>query len=664
MADTRGIRAGRAFVELGVSDKLSAGLRRAQRRLRAFGQGLRTAGTQLTGIGASAVTSLLATVKVFTAAGDALDKMSLRTGVSVEALSELGFAAEQTGADLQTLENGIRVMQRTLNDAERGLSTATDALDDLGLTAGQLRGLSPEEQFKTLAEAISRVEDPSKRAAIAMQVFGRSGTRLLPLLENGVAGIEALQEQARRLGLTISTQTARDAAELNDTLNILWRVVKQGAFVIGGALAPTLKDLTTRITRLVVSASDWVKRNRELVVSALKIAAAITVAGVVLLGLALVVFGVGAALGVLAGIISGVGAALGLIGAALAALLSPIGLVVAAVVGLGGAILVSSGAGGEALRWLADQFARLRDQVQRVVGGIVDALAAGDIVLAAEILWLALKVVWQKGVATLNKAWLEARRFFVSTAQSMWFGALAAAEIVLHALEVAWIETTAFLSKTWSRFTNGFQKAWESASSFVAKRMLEIQGLFDDGLDVDAAKQAVDEQLVQRLAELDERAQQAVSEREQQRAGDRERSKELHDATLAQIAQDFEDAQAALETSTDARLAESQRELEVARQRLEDAIAEAARKREAVEDEPSPRTTSADLLAEFEDRLSGLGDLLASGISVRGTFNARAVQGLAADSGAVERTARATEQTAKNTKQLADAARIGGLTFA
>jgi len=55
---------------------------------------------------------------------------------------------------------------------------------------------------------------------------------------------------------------------------------------------------------------------------------------------------------------------------------------------------------------------------------------------------------------------------------------------------------------------------------------------------------------------------------------------------------------------------------------------------------------------------------VAQGISVRGTFNARAVQGLASDSGAAERTARATEQTAKHTRQLADAARSGGLTFA
>ena len=60
-----------------------------------------------------------------------------------------------------------------------------------------------------------------------------------------------------------------------------------------------------------------------------------------------------------------------------------------------------------------------------------------------------------------------------------------------------------------------------------------------------------------------------------------------------------------------------------------------------------------------------LGDLLArgKGASVQGTFNAAAAQGLAASAGMAERTAKATEQTAKNTKRLVDAATTGGLAF-
>jgi len=663
MAGAQGIRAGRAFVELGVSDRLTAGLKAAQRRLAAFGAGVRSIGTRIAAIGTAGLAPLAASVRSFASAGDVLDKMSRRTGISVEALSELGFAAEQSGADLATLEKGVRTMQRAINDLGRGLSTQTDAFGDLGLTMADLEGRSPEEQFKLIAERLSRVEDASKRAALAQMIFGRAGTQLLPLMQDGARGIEALQEQARSLGLTISTQTAKDAALLTDTLNIMWRVVKQGVFVVGSALAPTVIDLTNAVVRAAVTATQWVRENKALVVTVAKVAAGVAAAGIAMIGLGLLIAGVGAVFGLLAGAVGAVGTALGFIGTALGALLSPIGLVVAAVVGLGTALLVWSGAGGEALAWLRDQFGRLREFVSKVIGGIADALAAGDITLAAEILWLSLKLAWQRGVAELNKVWLQARALFVGTAQKMWFGALSAAQQVLHALEVAWIETTAFLSKTWTRFTSGFTKIWERASAFVAKRMLEIQGLFDSGLDVDAAKRAVDEQLESRLAEIEEGAQGDLSRREQRRQTQRERSRELNEATLAEIGRQFEEAQEALQQGTDARLTETQRQLEEARRRLDEAIAEAKRKREDADADGVPRRGPGDLLSDLEDRLAGIGDAIAARISVRGTFNALAVQGLAGSADAAERTASATEQTAKNTKRLADAARDGGLTF-
>jgi TP901 family phage tail tape measure protein len=661
LADTKGIRAGRAFVELGVSDKLSAGLRRAQKQLEAFGAGLRSVGIRMAGIGAAAVTSLFGAARMFATVGDDLEEMSQRTGVSVEALSELGFAADIAGSDLETLETGIKHMQRAIVEAAGGSESAQQALAKLGLSAADLTGLSPDEQFKRMADGIARIEDPALRVAVAMQIFGRSGTKLIPLLAEGSSGIEALQEQARRLGLTISAETAHDAAELNDALDSLWRVVRQGVFTIGSALAPTLKELVERITRIIVTATDWIKRNREVVVWALKVAAAVAATGIAMIVLGVAVSGIGAALGLLAGVISGVGTVFGIIGAAIGALLSPIGLVVAAVVGLGGALLISSGAGGEALSWLMAQFTRLRDWVGKVVGGISDALAAGDIALAAQVLWLSLKVIWQQGVAALNKAWLGAKEFFVSTAYSMWYGALAAAEIVFHALEVSWIETTSFLSKTWTRFTSGFQKVWESASSWVAKRMLEIQGAFDSGLDVEAAKRAVDQQLEARFAEIDQGSQRDLAERESRRVSERDQAAAIHEATLAEIGQSFEDAQAALKANTEAGIAESQAALDEAKQRLEQALAEARAKREAAEAAGGPSRLPGDLL---HDQIEGLGDLIAKGISVRGTFNALATQGLESDGGAAERTARATEQTAKHTKRLVDAAQSGGLTFA
>jgi len=257
--------------------------------------------------------------------------------------------------------------------------------------------------------------------------------------------------------------------------------------------------------------------------------------------------------------------------------------------------------------------------------------------------------------------------FFVGTAQKMWFGAVAAAEIGFHTIEVAWIETTSFLSKTWTRFSSGFKKIWESATSFIAKRMLEIQGLFDSSLDVDAAKKGVDDQLESRLAEIESGAKRALTEREQRRKRQRDQASDTHEGTLAEIGRQFDEAQKALDERTNEKVEETQRSLEAARRQLDEAIAKAAKKRDASEaegGEDGAPSSPQNLITRIQEQLAGLGDAIArSGASVRGTFNAAAIQGLASSSDADERTARATEETAQHTKKIADAARNGGLAF-
>ncbi|NUQ51008.1 MAG: phage tail tape measure protein, partial [Phycisphaerae bacterium] len=285
MANTQGIRAGRAFVELGVSDKLTKGLRAAQKRLEAFGAGLRSIGTRMTALGAGILAPLAASAKTFANMGDSLDEMSARTGVSVETLSELALAAELSGADLETLEIGIRKMQKAITEAASGSKSAIDALAQLGLNVQDLVDLSPEQQFKLIADRISKIDDPTRRAALAMEIFGKSGTRLLPMLQDGAKGLAKFQEQARALGLTVSTQAAKDAAVLADALDTVWRVLKQAVFTIGSALAPTVTELANKVTRAVVAFMTWVKENNALVVTVFQVAAGVAAAGAALITL-------------------------------------------------------------------------------------------------------------------------------------------------------------------------------------------------------------------------------------------------------------------------------------------------------------------------------------------------------------------------------------------
>lgn len=158
-------------------------------------------------------------VKNFLDVGEELDKMSKRTGISVESLGELKFAAEQSGSSIESIEKATKKMAAVITDADMGLVGATDSLAALGLEADSLKKLSPEEQFKTIAGALSSVESASEKAALAQKIFGKAGTELIPLFDEGADGMAALRQQAQDLGIVMSTDAAAGAASFNDSIN-------------------------------------------------------------------------------------------------------------------------------------------------------------------------------------------------------------------------------------------------------------------------------------------------------------------------------------------------------------------------------------------------------------------------------------------------------------
>jgi len=265
-ASAGAIRAGKAFVEIyGDDSKLSKTIANTRAKMRGLAEGMQKLGAPLAAVGGAMTASLGLAVKSFTEAGDALDKMAGRTGVSVESLSALKFAAEQSGASLEDVEGGIKGMQTVLRNADRGLSRATENLGALGLKIEDLRGLSPEQQFRKFADAISRVEDPSQRAALAMQTLGGAGQKLLPLLANGAQGLDAYAAQAERLGLVMTAEQAAQAAQLGDAINEVSSAAFAAKLQIGAALAPALTDLAKSIEPTVASLAKFIKQNPELI---------------------------------------------------------------------------------------------------------------------------------------------------------------------------------------------------------------------------------------------------------------------------------------------------------------------------------------------------------------------------------------------------------------
>lgn len=286
MAKTGAIRAGRAFVELFAEDtQLKRGLRRASGALRAFG-------AQVTAMAAAVAVPMGVMARQFARQGDDLHKMSQRTGATTEELSKLGHAAERSGASMGDVETALRGLSRQMDAAKRGSGEAAQAFDRLGINVAALAKKSPTQAMEILADRLSGVDNATERAALAMQVFGRSGTALLPMLNDGADGLQAFWESAEKLGLVIDSETAAAAAKLQDNLSDMLDVVKHIGFVIGSSLADELKKATTAITEFGVKAADWVRQNKELIVTTAKISVYVGAMGTAMFALGKVIGGV------------------------------------------------------------------------------------------------------------------------------------------------------------------------------------------------------------------------------------------------------------------------------------------------------------------------------------------------------------------------------------
>ena len=105
-------------------------------------------------------------------------------------------------------------MQKSIAGVADETEGTTGKLDELGISADQIAGKRPEEQFAVIAAAIARIQDPSERAAAAMKVFGRSGTALLPMIED----FERLSGEAKKFGLVKTTGAAKQAKDFTEAI--------------------------------------------------------------------------------------------------------------------------------------------------------------------------------------------------------------------------------------------------------------------------------------------------------------------------------------------------------------------------------------------------------------------------------------------------------------
>ena len=449
------IKAGRAFVEVFADQtKLEKDLTRTEKRLKAWANSATAAGKALGLAGAAITAPLGAAAKVFADMGSELNDMSARTGLSVEALSQLSYAAGQSGTDMETLEGGIRKMQKalTLGSEENQAAAGTFAM--LGFSIRQLQQMNPEQQFELIAKRIGAIRDPTLKAGAAMQIFGKSGTSLLPMISE----FDDLTGAARKLGLMWTGEEAKKADALGDAISMLTASMKRLTATVGGALAPRLIKFNEMMANAAKVAGDWIREHEGLVVVALQIGTALTAAGSAVIAFGLALRGVASAVALVNASIK--------VTRALAIALSSPWVAIAAAVGVAAAMFLEFTETGQKIK--SSVTAALKDLLKTATEtfkGISDALKAGDIQLAAKILWAGLKVEWQKGATYLRAVWKTIFEYASDTFRGITFN-----------LASAFIDGLADMKNEWNNFITEVKGGGLAAMALIRIEWAKLRG--------------------------------------------------------------------------------------------------------------------------------------------------------------------------------------------
>jgi hypothetical protein len=260
-----------------LQDRLSQPLGGLQRRLQGLGRlgerlGLGRVGSQLANVGKQFTLLAGAAALAFTAigggawgmarsvanAGDAAYKAAQRVGVNVETYQELAFAAKMSDLSVESLQKALGTLNEKAIAGDEMFSKLGIALKD---SHGNLRDSG--DLLKDLATLFSQLPNGAQKGALAAKIFGdRLGRELIPFLNEGRDGLDAIGQKARDLGIVLPEELAKAAVDWNDSITVFGAVFDGLKMEIFGPLIPVFNELTN-------SFREFIQANRADIVEAM-----------------------------------------------------------------------------------------------------------------------------------------------------------------------------------------------------------------------------------------------------------------------------------------------------------------------------------------------------------------------------------------------------------
>lgn len=238
-------------------------------------------------LAAGVAAAAYATVRLAQASLDNAEAMGTaaeKANINVEAYSALVYAAEQSNVSSGALSTGLRMLNKSIADSTVQNSAASLAFAGLGVSTTDVNGKlrTTDSVLLDIADAFAGAKDDANQTAYAMAIFGqRSGSELVPLLNQGSAAITSMMDKARKLGLVIDEDFAKSADNVNDSMATLSQVVGGAFNVAMKEVSPVLEQITGQMIDLATEGNAAEEMGRA-IAAGLKIIVSVglSVAGV------------------------------------------------------------------------------------------------------------------------------------------------------------------------------------------------------------------------------------------------------------------------------------------------------------------------------------------------------------------------------------------------
>jgi hypothetical protein len=174
--------------------------------------------------------------EAFATAGKVQD-LAEKIGISAEAVQRFGYAAEQSGGSIDAIAAAIFKMNQQIAEGDK---STIHALTDLNLKLADLRQMSPEQAFTTIADALQQIENPMDRARIGTALLGKAYGDLAATIAAGVTDVGAAMD-------VLSNDTTARLAEAEDA----WVKLRNKVVVVTGEIIAASMRAAEEATR------DW-----------------------------------------------------------------------------------------------------------------------------------------------------------------------------------------------------------------------------------------------------------------------------------------------------------------------------------------------------------------------------------------------------------------------